>query len=820
MLLKPLLRYGVLCSGVICLLLIVAEAPGEELRFNRDVRPILSQKCFVCHGPDEERREADLRLDEREGIEAVFWPGSLEDSEAWRRITSDDPDEQMPPPDSRLALTGAEKATLKKWIEQGAKWQGHWAFIPPRRPDVPEVQHAERVNNPIDAFILARLEEENIEPVGRADRATLIRRLSLDIVGLPPTPAEVDAFVNDPSPDAYENLVDRLLASKHFGERLAIYWLDLVRYADSVGYHKDSHRDCWMYRDWVIAALNDNKPYDEFVTEQLAGDLLSGGTKFDRYRRLLASGLNRMNQTTSEGGAQPKEYLAKYSADRVRNTAAIFLGTTMGCAECHDHKYDPFTTEDFYRFAAFFADIQERGVGYPKHTPMPTLAQIDRWEKLEAELKAKQARLENLASQGESNAANADSTAAEQLRAQIASLEEQIAQLSNKEKWNKTLITNAGRPRPIRVLPRGNWLDESQPEVSPAIPAFLSELDGGDLDARALDGGQLNGGDLDGSDLGGGDARATRLDLAHWITDPNNPLTARVFVNRLWRMYFGEGISRTLDDLGSQGAWPTHPELLDWLALEFVDSGWDIKHIIKLMVTSDAYQRTSVCPAGLRQRDPENRLLARQASFRLPAELIRDNALAVSGLLSPKMYGPSVKPYQPANYWFRLYKDGKYVQDHGEDLYRRGVYTYWRRSFWHPSLRAFDAPAREECLAARPRSNTPLQSLVLLNDPTYVEAARVLATRMMQEVEGNAEARITWAFRRTVARGPDEQEIAALKQLHEQQRQRYSSDTKAAKQLLSVGEHPLPDDLPAAELAAWTSVARAILNMHETITRP
>jgi len=768
-------------------MLLCARANSQEVQFNRDVRPILSQTCFVCHGADADKREAELRLDAKEGIRKVFEPGKLKQSEAWQRITSADPDEQMPPVDSRLKLKPADKETLRRWIEQGAKWEGHWAFIVPQRPKVPKTRTADRIKTSIDAFILARLQDERIEPVGPADRATLIRRLSLDIVGLPPTVAQVDQFAGDKSADAYENIVDGLLASPSFGERLAVYWLDLVRYADSVGYQKDSHRDVWMYRDWVITAFNDNKPYNEFVTEQLAGDLMLGGSKFDQYRRQIASGFNRMNQTTSEGGAQEKEYLAKYSADRVRNTAPILLGTTMGCAECHDHKYDPLTTQDFYRFAAFFADIQERGVGYPTHTPMPTLPQIDRWEELES----KRVSLNKALGQIEPS----DGTDAKALQAELTAIDEELAELTDKKKWKKTIITNAGKPRPIRVLPRGNWLDESGPLVEPAIPVFMGKVDVAD-------------------------GRATRLELAAWITDSDNPLTARVFVNRLWRIYFGEGISRTLDDLGSQGAWPSHPELLDWLAVEFMESGWDIKHMVKLMVMSDTYRRSSVCSDDLRNRDPENRLLARQSTFRLPAELVRDNALSISGLLSPKMYGRSVRPYQPANYWYRLYKDGTYRQDHGEDLYRRGVYTYWRRSFWHPSLRAFDAPAREECLAQRPRSNTPLQSLVLLNDPTYVEAARVLATRMIEGGGATPEERIRWAFRRAVAREPDAEEVSEIESFYQRQAKRYSDDNESAKLLLSVGEFPLDENTPANELATWTSVARVILNLHETITRP
>ncbi len=625
------------------------------MRFNHDVRPILSQNCFRCHGPDSGQRKADLRLDQEAGVRRVFKAGDLKHSEAWERIHSADADLLMPPPDSRLKLKPAEIATIDRWIEQGAGWESHWSFTPPTKPAPPRVKSAVGAVSPIDAFLLARLEQEKLSPVGRADPFTLVRRLSLDVTGLPPRPEVVDRLAADNSPAAYEALVDELLASPRFGERLAVYWLDLVRYADSVGYHKDSHRDCWQYRDYVIAAFNDNKPFDQFAVEQLAGDLLHG-SKADEYAWKVASGFNRMNQTTSEGGAQAKEYLAKYAADRVRNTAAIFLGVTMGCCECHDHKYDPFATKDFYSFAAFFGDVQERGVGFPAATPMPNVAQRAQWRKLDTELAAKRSQLEQ-------GAAGANSQAqAEKLRGEIASLEAEIAKLADTKKWDKTLITVSGKPRVTRVLPRGNWLDDSGPVVEPAVPAFLGSL-------------QL------------GDRQANRLDLARWIVSRDNPLTARVFVNRLWKLFFGEGISRTLDDLGSQGEWPTHPELLDWLAVEFMDSGWNVKHMVKLMVMSDAYQRSSVCPEEVSRRDPENRLLARQSSFRLPAELIRDNALAISGLLSPKMYGRSVKPYQPANYWYRLYKDGKYVQDHGDDLYRRGVYTYWRRSFWHPSLR-------------------------------------------------------------------------------------------------------------------------------------
>jgi hypothetical protein len=762
------------------------DAPvPEAIQFSRDVRPIFADKCYACHGPDKGQRKADLRLDTEAGIaeaieaEAIV-VGKPDASDLVARIMSSDPEEHMPPAKSGKTLSPREQAILRRWIEQGAKWQGHWAYIKPIRPEAPAIQDATDAS-PIDRFLLAGIRARGLEPTRPADRATLIRRMSLDLIGLPPTPEQVAQFESESKRDpnsAIGNLVDRLLASPHFGERMAIYWLDLVRYADSVGYHKDSHRNCWLYRDYVIDAFNDNKPFDQFATEQIAGDLMQG-SKFDQYEWKVASGFNRMNQTTSEGGAQAKEYLAKYSADRVRNSAAIFLGATMGCAECHDHKYDPITTKDFYSFAAFFADIQERGVGFPTEMHMPSRTQVRRWQELEGEI---------------SNLRGSDGASDSDVAARLKSLEDELKRVSNSKSWPKTLITVSGKPRVIRILPRGNWLDDSGPAAEPAVPEFLGSLE------------------VSGN-------RATRLDLAKWVVNRDNPLTARVFVNRLWKLLFGEGIARSLDDLGSQGEWPTHPELLDWLAVEFMESGWDVKHTVKLLVMTEAYQRSSIVDRAARKRDPDNRYFARQTSFRLDAEIVRDNALAISGLLSPTVGGRSVKPYQPANYWYRLYKDGKYNQDHGDDLYRRGLYTYWRRSFWHPSLQAFDAPAREECVAARPRSNTPQQALVLLNDPTYVEAARVLGARMMLNGGESIDQRIAWVCRRAVARRPSEEELAVLKSVFETYMKKYTDDAEEAAKLVSVGEAKQPDDVDLNELAAYTAVARVILNLHETITR-
>ncbi len=763
------------------------------IEFNRDVRPILSNTCFACHGPDEGRREAEQRFDTEEGLLALretgaIVPGDADKSDMLARIASDDPDLRMPPPDHPRQLTDRDAAVLRRWIEQGAKWQPHWAFIAPQRPELPAGDAVGNLANPVDKFIAARLQQVDVSPAPPAERATLLRRLSLDLIGLPPTPEELDQFLKDTSPAAYEKEVDRLLDSPHYGERMALYWLDLVRYADSVGYHKDSHQDVWLYRDYVISAFNNNKPYDRFTVEQLAGDLLEGST-FEQYEWKIASGFNRLNQTTSEGGAQAKEYLAKYAADRVRNTSAIFLGVTMGCAECHDHKYDPISARDFYSFAAFFADLQEAGVGVPKGTPMPSLEEIAAGQRMEVELESLQAQLQ-------SSQENTDNKMRAEIQANIKSLEGQLAAAANakQQKWSPTLVTVSGKPRTMRLLRRGNWLDDSGPVVEPATPTRIAAGDKPDVPA-------------------------TRVDLANWIVDRDNPLTARVFVNRLWRLLLGEGICRTVDDVGAQGEWPSHPELLDWLAVEFIDSGWDVKRMVKLIVMSEAYQRSSVPTAELLEKDPENHLFARQNRFRLPAELVRDNALAISGLLSPKMYGRSVKPYQPANYWYRMYHQGNYVQDHGEDLYRRGVYTYWRRSFWNPSLALFDAPSREECVARRPRSNTPQQALALLNDPTYVEAARVLAQRMIQDGGADADSRLRWAYRRALCREPLAWESEALTAHYNDQLQRFTDDEDAARKLASSGEFPSPKDIPAAEFAAWTSVARVILNLHETITR-
>ncbi len=774
------------CAMVPC---VQATTAGEwntpdGVQFNRDVRPIFSDKCFACHGPDSNARQTDLRLDKEAGAMAdlgglrAIVPGDLDASALYHRVATSDPDERMPPVDSGAALTPREVDILRQWIEQGAPWQSHWSLSPPRRSSLPTIADDTWVRGNIDRFVLARLEREGVAASAEADRRTLIRRLSFDLLGLPPSYAQVEAFVADDESLAYERLVDRLLASRHYGERMAMYWLDLVRFADTNGIHGDNHREHAPYRDYVIAALNDNKPFDTFTIEQLAGDLLEDPTVEQR----VASGYNRLNLTTREGGAQPKEYRTKYAADRVRNVAAVWLGATMGCCECHDHKFDPFTMNDFYSLAAFFADIKEEAV--KEQVPELAVANAKQSAALQQINEAIAAAEEELTS-----------STLDTIRARLEELKAEKQQLD--ASIPKVLISVAIEPAEMRILPRGNWLDESGPIVAPQVPAPLGALN---LENR----------------------RATRLDLARWLVASDNPVVARVMVNRLWKLFLGRGIVHSLDDFGSQGAWPTHPELLDWLAVEFIESGWDIKHMVRLIVTSSTYRQSSEVGPQLRQRDPSNALLARQSRYRFDAEVIRDNALSAAGLLSLKMNGRSAKPYQPAGYWAHLnFPTRVYEQDTGEDLYRRGVYTYWCRTFLHPSLMAFDAPSREECTVERPRSNTPLQALVLLNDPIFVEAARVFATRIVAEGGASVEQRLQFAYRTALGRDPRPEEQQVLIDLHEQHLADYQQNETTARDLLAVGQSPLiiPDGSNVAELAAWTSLARAILNLHETITR-
>ncbi|MCA9247436.1 MAG: PSD1 domain-containing protein [Planctomycetales bacterium] len=1006
---------------------------GEEsaVHFSRDIRPILSDKCFFCHGPDEKKREADLRLDIESAVFAsrdtpLIVRGEPDKSELFHRLVTEDDDERMPPTDSRKSLSEAEKSLIRKWIEQGATWTGHWAYEPlhqPVVPSLPDRDDAGFLRGPIDQFVLARLQGADLQPNSAAEPLTLARRLYFDLLGLPPSPKEAAEFASDPSSQEYEKLVDRLLANEHFGERMALYWLDVARYADSNGYHGDNPRQMWLYRNYVIDAFNNNMPFDQFTIEQLAGDLLpEAGT-----RGLIASAYNRLLQTTQEGGAQAKEYEAKYAADRVRNTANAWLGTTMGCVECHNHKYDPFTQSDFYSFAAFFSDIEEPAVGGPPHDKIYTDADRAKVQEYDQQLAAVRAEIasqlasieyrepttapqpevesrcelvwiDDVAPQGASlqgdspwdfvslpdhpvlsgekstrrsaeglsqhfflNAnpplvigegdtlfahvyvdpknppqsimmqfndgswehrvywgedripfgaggkenhlsqgplpdagawvrlevtasavglapgaklngwaftqfggtvywdkagivTNTDQNTPKSFESLLAweayeakreksdvpqSVREAIkkaagdrseaqqkqvrdhflehvypptrdvfvplhVRLTDIEKQKQAFVASIpelvvtktkSNPRTVRVLARGNWQDESGEVVTPAIPEFFGML--------AVK-----------------DRRANRLDLARWIASADNPLTARVFVNRVWMLFFGAGLSPNVDDLGSQGTLPTHPDLLDWLAADFIEHGWDVKRLVKQIVMSGTYRQSSKASPEMRARDPYNHLLARQGRWRLDAEMVRDQALQVSGLLVPQIGGPSVKPYQPAGYWSHLkFPNRSWTHDSGESQYRRGLYTWWQRTFLHPSLMAFDAPSREECVARRDRSNTPLQALVLLNDPTYVEAARKLAERVIREGGSNYEDRVRFVWRLLTSREPSDEEIQVFAALHRSQHAEYVADKSLADQLLSVGLAPRDATVDSAELAAWTDVARAALSLHEAITR-
>ncbi len=843
-----------LLAVVLAAPLFAADPPvPDKIEFNRDVRPILSDTCFKCHGFDPKHREGGRRFDIREGALAeidgvrAIVPGNLKASEAHLRLHATDPDDQMPPPKSGKKLTPRQVAILDKWIEQGAEYQDHWAYIKPVRPAVPQVSDSgQPVRNPIDAFIQSRLATLGIKPSAEADARTLLRRVSFDLVGLPPKPEEVDALAAGDVTSGYEKAVDRLMALPSYGERMAIPWLDIVRYADTIGYHSDTPRNVWPYRDYVIRALNENKRFDQFTIEQIAGDLLPNSTQEQK----LGSAFNRLLLSTEEGGAQAKDYEARMVTDRVRAVGTVWLGHTIGCAQCHDHKFDPISTRDFYAMGAFFADIKEAAIGKREDgmlvaTPADE-AQLAKFDTALADAKKKldavTPQLDAAQQQWEADVREFDATLPElrkdakpdkgdktlAKKAQDA-LKKEPKDRNAKEKdsvrdyfrahatalFRKEIDTVASTqkerdafynplpkclvsiqmptPRTVRVLPRGNWMDESGEVMKAALPHHLAPAT---------------------------DKALTRLDLAQWLVSRDNPLTARVYVNRLWKQFFGTGLSKVLDDLGAQGEAPLNPALLDWLACEFMDSGWDVKHMVRLIVTSHAYRQVSTAPKELLARDPDNRELARQSRYRLDAEFVRDNALSISGLLVTKVGGPSVKPYQPAGYWENLnFPTREWQNDTNENQWRRGLYTWWQRSYLQPSMLAFDAPPREECCAERVRSNIPQQALALLNDPTYVEAARAFAARIVKEGGADTKQRITWAYRQALGRAPRADELQVTTELFEKHTALFANDGDDAQKLTKIGNSAPPDGMPPGELAAWTSVARVILNLHETITR-
>jgi mono/diheme cytochrome c family protein len=1031
---------------------------ATAVSFNREILPILANNCFACHGPDEKKRETKFHFDTQEGMflkKGVIERGNAEESLLIEKITDPNPKDRMPPPESGHTLTQKQIELLRRWIDEGAKWDTHWAYVPPTRPDLPAVVQSSWVRNPIDQFILARLEREGLKPAPEADKETLLRRVTYDLTGLPPTPAETDAFLADQSPDAYEKQVDRLLRSPHYGERMAMPWLDAARYADTHGYHIDSLRGMWPWRDWVINAFNQNMPFDEFAIEQLAGDLLPNATREQK----IASGFNRNHMINFEGGAIADEYQVEYVVDRVEATSSAFMGLTMGCARCHSHKFDPITHKEFYEFFAFFNNVSELGLdGRTGNAvpvlPLPSPEQQARLDDLNAAISSREGALSDavvLPMQREWETVVTAKPAEPDVAGLVAhyELDGNFSDVSGRYQHGRTVVGDptfdAGRvgkavsfdgdtevsfgnvagfdrgdafSLAVWLKGRGNlpisvfqkiesadrrrgyewqlddialvgiqkWAARLRVRIAGDAPEGAIEIhtrerltlgdwyhvaltyDGsGKVTGLAL---YLNGTKLDAEVISDGlagtiatdaplrvgskalgkpfvgqiddlrlynrvlspqqiedlaihhpmrvilsgvtgkpskeeadrtrdyflayaapesvrtdyrelkalrvqkddlvklipttmvmsemknpretfilargdyrnhtdkvqpgvpamlpplakDAPLNRLTLAKWLVDPGHPLTSRVAVNRYWQNYFGIGIVKTQEDFGVQGEPPAHPELLDWLATEFIRTGWDVRAMQRLMVTSATYRQSSKTTAALREKDPENRLVARGPRGRLAAEMIRDTALAASGLLNDGIGGPSVMPYQPKGIWEELaFGDGfsgqSYEQSHGPDLYRRGMYTLWKRTAPPASLATFDAPDREKCTARRAQTNTPLQALVLLNDPTYVEAARALAQRVILEGGKDPKARIAYAFRLATARKPSKNEINVLQTLLDGRLNAYRKDRQGALKLLAVGESPRNPRLDVAELAAYTTVTSVIFNLDETVTK-
>ena len=777
------------------------RAAEAKVDYNRDIRPILSDNCFACHGPDARQRKAKLRLDTRDGAFAelrggghAIVAGKLDDSVLIERITADDPSQRMPPAKSRKLLTEAQIDLLRRWVAQGAPYAAHWSFIPPMRPELAKVKNAAWPRDPVDRFILARLESVGLQPSPEANKTTLIRRVTLDLTGLPPTPAEVDAFLSDTSPNAYEKVVDRLLRSPRYGEHLARFWLDAARYGDTHGLHLDNYREMWPYRDWVIQAFNANKPYDRFVIEQLAGDLLPGAT----LDQIVATGFNRCHVTTSEGGSIEEEVYVRNVIDRVETTGTVFMGLTVGCCRCHDHKFDPIKTKEFYQLFAFFNSLDGPALDGNAALPAPTVrvptkqqtAQVNRVRQTIAALRQ---RID--AEVAEAWYTKSHATLAP-LRKQLAATEKERVQI---EKQMPATLVFKERPtaKPSYVLKRGEY-DQRGEQVGRETPRFLPPLPA--------------------------EAKRDRLTLARWLVSPEHPLTARVEVNRLWQQLFGVGIVKTTEDFGSQGEPPSHPELLDYLAVQFREEGWDIRKMLKRLVMSATYRQSSRVTKDRLARDPENRLLSRGPRFRLDAEMLRDQALFVSGLLVEKLGGPSVKPPQPAGLWEAVGYTGSntknFVPDHGhEKVHRRGLYTFWKRTAPPPEMNTFDAPSRESCIVRRERTNTPLQALLLMNDPQFVEAARTLAERALKEAGATPEQRLTFLFRVTTARRPDANEVSELLAAYRDHLASFRRDEAKAKQLLAVGELKADVTLNPSELAAWTMIANLLLNLDEVINK-
>jgi len=815
-------------------------AAKREVDFAHDIRPIFESHCWKCHGAT--KHESGLSLHLRDSAFAggdggkAFEPGKSAESRLIHFVSGLDSDTLMPPDGEGERLTAEEVGLLRAWIDQGAKWPkeadavaasatAHWAYQKPVRPPLPPIANAKNAawpRNEIDRFVLARLEREKLSPSPEEDRPRLLRRVSLDLIGLPPTPEEVDAFVADTRADAYERVVDRLLASPHYGERWARPWLDLARYADTDGYEKDPRRSVWPYRDWVINAFNQNMPFDRFTIEQLAGDLLPGATVEQR----VATGFHRNTMTNTEGGVDPEEYRIYALIDRVNTTATVWLGTTLGCCQCHSHKYDPLKQKEYYEFMAFFNNTADSGSSPAPELEIPTPAiDADRAEiaRIEStlntptpELARGQAAFEQLSLSTlptwfvstisvvrENATAQQKDLRAKEYRSiapELKPLRDRLAALQKKvdnERETTLVLQELPTPRKTHVFVGGSFLNPGD-EVAPGVPAVL-----GSIEARTA--------------KPQPSVYPNRLVLARWLVGPDNPLTARVTVNRMWAAHFGTGIVATVEDFGTKGDPPSHPQLLDWLATELVRRGWDMKAMHRLIVTSATYRQSPRVSPELFARDPQNRLLARGPRVRLEAEMVRDQALAVSGLLSPKIGGPSVMPPMPDGIWNSPYSGDRWSTSAGEDRFRRGLYTFWKRTSPYPSFMSFDAPSRETCVVRRSRTNTPLQALTVLNDPVYVEAAQALARRMVQP-SADPSARATYGFRLVLARRPTAAELDRLLALYRQEIERFTKDVAAARAMAGpAAAAPNASAADVAELAAWTVVANVLLNLDETL---
>jgi hypothetical protein len=835
-----------------------ARADSAPIDYNRDVRPILSKHCFACHGQDEGQRKKGLRLDRRDAAtrplddgNTAIVPGDPDGSELVFRVTEMDETVRMPPPKAGEPLSPPEIETLRRWVEQGATYSEHWAFTAPQDRSLPEVQDRAWPRNGIDAWILQRLEREGLRPSAEADRDLLLRRASLDLRGLPPSPEEVDAYERDLGPVAYERAVDRFLADPAYGERWARMWLDLARYADSAGYGSDPLRpNMYRYRDWVIDAFNRNVPYDRFTTLQLAGDLLPDGPP----DRAIATAFHRNTMTNTEGGTDDEEFRVAAVKDRTDSTMQVWMGLTFGCAKCHTHKYDPISHQEYYSLFAFFNQTADTDQPDERPTiPAPTPEIERKRAELDAQIADRRRQLESPAPElakgqeaweallrdhsppparfaplfagvagatraarrgavpaailaivdtpGDRRSAEENEAVSLHYRAKVSPerkpLRDEIASLEKARPVIPLLPVMVELPadkrRATHLLNKGNFLDPGA-TAEPGVPSAFHPL--------------------------AADAPRDRLGLARWLVDPRNPLTARVAVNRLWAQVFGLGLVETEEDFGTQGEPPSHPELLDWLAIEYARCGWDTKALLRLIVTSSTYRQSSRVTPELLAKDPRNRLLARSPRYRLEAESIRDQALALSGLLSRKLGGPSVFPPQPDGLWQAAFNGQRtWTTSAGRDRHRRGLYTFWRRTVPYPSMAAFDAPSREICSVRRTRTNTPLQAFVTLNDPVYVEAAQAMARRIVREGGTSVEDRVRYALKLALGRPPQSEQVARLAELYESELGRYRNDARAALALATEPLGPLPEGMDPAELAAWTTVANVLLNLDAVLTR-